>query len=152
MSQRVDTSSPPVPLFFVVMRMSRALTSVWRALAWMTMFLTVSSACGATLTEKPMDPHPPLYTWLRGGASLYLARVADNVSAPAQPGQEQVTVRLAIARVLHGPEWRAAPVFHVTWSDKIVNRLEISRSCMGSRRPYREAIDPAGHARWSTIE
>lgn len=59
-----------------------------------------------------MNPYLPVYQWLRGGASVHLARVIGITrDEAAPPGREVLRVELRIARTL----WGAAGVDHRTF-------------------------------------
>lgn len=50
----------------------------------------------------PMDPYLPLYSWIRGGRAIHLARIEEVRVAPGNPGQEQVDVTLGIEETFWG--------------------------------------------------
>jgi hypothetical protein len=64
--------------------------------------IALSMPHDAIALETPMDQHLPVYSWLRGGASLHLAQIADIAIRPGPPGQQQTSVRVRIMRTLWG--------------------------------------------------
>jgi hypothetical protein len=76
--------------------------ALWLGCYWIALVIALSMPHDAIALETPMDQHLPVYSWLRGGASLHLAQIADIAIRPGPAGQQQTSVRVRIMRTLWG--------------------------------------------------